>query len=106
MTDYSKTIIYSIICNTDNSLIYVGHTLDFTTRKYHHKSNSKNHTKLLYQTIRENGNWENFTMKPIMEFPCENKIQARIQEQKCMVELKANLNSMKAHQTIEEKKRI
>lgn len=104
MPDYSKTIIYSIICNTNDSLIYVGHTTDFTKRKTHHKSNSKNHTKLLYQTIRENGGWDNFTMKPIMEFPCENITQACIQEQKCMNELKTKLNMNKAHQTIEEKK--
>jgi hypothetical protein len=101
MTDYSKTIIYSIICNTDNSLIYVGHTTDFTKRKCQHKFNSNNHTKLLYQTIRENGNWDNFIMKPIMEYPCENRTQARIQEEKCMIELKANLNMIRCVKNVE-----
>jgi hypothetical protein len=102
--DYSKTIIYKIQHNTNSELVYVGHTTDYTQRKTQHKANVKSHPKKLYQTIRENGGWECFTMVPIMEFPCETKIQAEIQEEKCRVELKATLNHRKAHTTIEEEK--
>ena len=102
--DYSKTIIYKIQHNTNSELVYVGHTTDYSQRKTQHKGNVKSHQKKLYQSIRENGGWECFTMAPIMEFPCETKIQAEIQEEKCRVELNATLNHRKAHTTIEEEK--
>ena len=37
--DYSKTVIYKIVCNDLNVKdVYVGHTTDFTKRKATHKS--------------------------------------------------------------------
>ena len=40
--DYSKCIIYKIVCNDENVLeSYVGHTTNFVKRKYNHKSNCK-----------------------------------------------------------------
>jgi len=85
--DYSKCIIYHFVCN-DTSITesYVGHTTDITRRKSRHKSaccnqKSRDYNLKLYKNIRENGNWENWEMKPLEEFPCENKIQARIKEQ-------------------------
>jgi hypothetical protein len=108
MADYSKTIIYSIKCNTNDSLIYVGHTTEYTKRKCWHKCQSFVNDKPLYKMIRENGNWDNFTMTPIMEFPCENKNQACIQEEKCRLELKATLNTyrcIKNEEAIKEKRK-
>ena len=59
--DYSKTIIYKIVCNDLNIKdCYVGHTTDFRTRKSTHKShcnnpNDKKHHINLYQFIWNNG---------------------------------------------------
>jgi hypothetical protein len=52
---------------------------------------------MLYQTIRDNGGWDNWKMEPIMEYPCESLLQARIKEQECLSELKSQLNSCAAH---------
>jgi hypothetical protein len=93
--DYSKTIIYKIVCNdltiTD---LYVGQTTDFIRRRYQHKGHHKN-TKLgakIYQTIRDNGGWENWSMIQIEEYPCENGNEARARERYWFEQLQANLN--------------
>ena len=94
MPDYSKTVIYKIEHNDNKELLYVGSTSEFTRRKAYHKSESSRSDRKLYTMIRDNGGWDAFEMKPIMEYPCENKIQASIQEEKCRVELRANMNSI------------
>ena len=91
MPDYSKSIIYTI--KTGNSL-YVGSTTNFIKRKYRHKThtyiNSKEYNFKLYKTIRENdGEWD---MKPYKEYPCENKTQLTIEEERVRCELNADLN--------------
>tara|TARA_R110001606_G_scaffold346367_1_gene495325 strand:- start:39 stop:566 length:528 start_codon:yes stop_codon:yes gene_type:complete len=88
MPDYSKGLIYTI--KTGNS-IYVGSTTNFTKRKHQHKVVIKaniDNTKL-YSTIRENGEWD---IKPYKEFPCENKTQLTIEEERVRCDLKADLN--------------
>jgi hypothetical protein len=105
--DYKKSIIYKIACKTDESLIYVGSTTDFTKRKSQHKLGCSNENRneyltYVYQMIRANGGWDSFEMKPIKEFPCENKIQLVIEEERMRKELHANLNKYKAHRTEDE----
>jgi len=103
--DYSKCVIYKIVCQDESvTECYVGHTTNFKSRKNQHKCRSKTINFKLYQMIRENGGWDNWTMTPICEYPCENLIQACIKEEECRIELQASLNSMKAHQTKEERK--
>ena len=96
--DYSKCIIYKIQHIERDDLLYVGHTTDFTHRKNTHKHCSTNEalTQKLYKTIRENGGWDMFRMTPIKEFSCNSKIEAQIEENKCITELKASLNMYKA----------
>ena len=89
MPDYSKSIIYTI--RTKDSL-YVGSTTHFINRKSAHKKHIYKEPKnfKLYNTIRDNnGEWD---MKPYKEFPCENKTQLRIEEERIRYELKADLN--------------
>ncbi len=64
--DYSKTVIYKIVCN-DLSITdcYVGSTTDFTKRKCKHKSLCLKSDMKLYSFIRNNGNWENWAMLEI-----------------------------------------
>jgi len=94
--DYSNTIIYKIICNnkTINDL-YVGHTTNFTKRKYLHKSacaNLDNKLKI-YDIIRQNEGWDNWDMVEIAKYNCKDKTEARIKEQQHYDELKSTLNS-------------
>lgn len=104
MANYSETIIYKIQHETQANLVYVGHTTNFLKRTADHKTNCKSHPKRLYQQIRDNGGWEAFRMVQIMVFPCDSKVQACIQEEKCRVELNASLNAKKAYTTPEEEK--
>jgi len=98
--DYSKTVIYKIVCNdlaiTD---LYIGSTTDFTKRKNQHKStcnnlNGKRYNLKIYQTIRNNGNWENWTMVQIEEYPCANGNEARARERYWFEQLNATLNTV------------
>lgn len=106
--DYSKTIIYKLVCKDINiKELYVGHTTDFTSRKYCHKSrcnnlNSEHYNSLLYQFIRENGNWENWEMVMIEEVSCTNAIGAAKQERLRIEELQATLNSYLPTKTLQE----
>jgi len=84
--DYSKTIIYKIVCN-DVSVkgVYVGHTTDFIKRKTAHKNlchneNNKMYNLKLYQFIRANGGWQNFSMLEIEKYSCIYGNEARTRE--------------------------
>ena len=103
--NFSRTVIYRISCNDLPDFIYVGSTTDFIKRKNSHKAASKTKDFKLYQTIRENGNWDNWRMYIIEEYPdCKNVIEQRIREQKWIDELNANLNCKNAYITDEERK--
>jgi hypothetical protein len=97
--DYSKTVIYKIVCNdltvTD---LYVGHTTDFVVRKYGHKSrchnvNSKRYNLKVYQMIRANGGWDNWTMVEVEKYPCGDGNEAKAKERYYLELLNAKLNS-------------
>jgi len=97
MPDYQKTVIYKIINYDLPEYIYIGHTTNFTKRKQHHKEatyteSNKEYNRKVYKTIRENGVWGDWKMIIIKEFPCENKRQAELEEQKYMTEIGGTLN--------------
>ena len=105
--DYSKTIIYKIINYDCPDLVYVGSTTNFTKRKQHHKDavfnqNSLRHNLKIYKIIRENGNWESWNMIKICDYPCNDKREAELEEDKHMMELKANMNTYRASRTKEQ----
>ena len=98
--DYSNTIIYKIYCNNpENKDLYVGHTTNFVQRKHNHKQscmNSKSpcYNLKLYQMIRSNGGWDNWTMEILNFFKCKNGYEARVKEQEYFTLLGATLNSI------------
>ena len=108
--DYTKTIIYKICCNDLNvTNIYVGSTCNFIKRKSQHKTsclniNSKEYNYKLYQFIRDNGNWINFSMIEIEKYPCNDNNEKRARERYWYEQLNSNLNMVKPIQTIEERK--
>ena len=102
--DYNNTVIYKIVCN-DLSIkdLYVGHTTDFRTRKNQHKtmcnrSNEKYNYKV-YQVIRNNGGWDNWSMIEIEKFQCNDSNEATARERYWIEQLKASLNSCIPHRT-------
>ena len=95
---YENTIIYKIVCN-DLSIkeLYVGHTTNFRIRKNRHKSMCNNERCLsynlkVYQFIRANGGWENFTMIEIEKFTCDDSNEATKRERFWLESLNATLN--------------
>ena len=103
--DYSNTIIYTITC-VDLTIqdIYVGHTTNFVQRKHAHKQGcnnvkSSNYKCKLYKIIRENGGWNNWTMKIIDFIHCTNGSEARQKEQEYYESLNATLNSVEPYST-------
>jgi hypothetical protein len=97
--DYQKTIIYKIVCNdlkiTDN---YVGSTTNFVSRKSNHKyhctnEKSPNYNFKIYEIIRKNCGWENFSMIEIEKFPCNDVNEATKRERYHFENLNSNLNS-------------
>ena len=93
--NYQNCVIYKIVCLDPNiEYTYVGSTTNFIERKNLHKSRcsitNKNNYYKLYQTIRENSGWENWTMVQIEEYPCNNKREAECREEYWRVELNAH----------------
>lgn len=81
--DYSNTVIYKIFCNNaDVKDTYIGHTTNFIKRKYRHKVLCSTSNKLkIYDVIRKNGGWDNWSMIEIAKYNCQDSTEARIREQ-------------------------
>ena len=96
--DFSKTIIYKIVCNDSNITdCYVGHTTEFTKRKNNHKSNCNNENSNkynlnVYEFIRINSGWDNWSMIEIEKYPCNDNNESCARERYWLETLKANLN--------------
>ena len=107
--NYESTIIYKIQHLDDETLLYVGHTTDFTKRKSSHKANLKNtnnkaYNFKVYQMIRDHGGWEMFNMTEIKAFSCSCRREAEAEEDKVMREMKATMNMNRAYKSEEDKK--
>lgn len=98
--DYSNTIIYKITCkNPEITDKYVGHTIDFSKRKYAHMNNTNSerspcYNLKLYKFIRDNGGWDNWKMDIVNFYNCTNLREAKAKEQEHYIELQATLNSI------------
>jgi DNA repair exonuclease SbcCD ATPase subunit len=102
MTDFSKSVIYKVQHVDNENLLYIGSTTNFTKRKYGHKSKCKKSKAKVYVMIRENGGWDCFNMIVIKKFPCENKIELKIEEDNMMRQMKTTLNNNRAYVPAEE----
>ena len=109
--DYLKNVIYKIVCNDLNiTECYVGHTTEFIKRKSSHKStcnneNSIGHKYNVYQFIRENGGWNNWSMIEIEKYPCNDNNEASTRERFWLETLKATLNNNIPSRTVQEYKK-
>ena len=107
--DYSKTVIYKLVNYDHPELVYVGSTTSFKHRKSQHKTSSTNpsnakYNRKLYENIRKYGGWDSWSMIQICEFPCANRRESEKEEDKYLIELKANLNTNRAYCSAERRK--
>ena len=96
MPDYNKACIYLIKHNLDynNENVYIGSCCNFIRRKCQHKSNcnNPNNNLKIYQTIRENGGWDNWVMVRLHNFPCNEKYQLKLEERRVIDLYQSKLN--------------
>lgn len=108
--DYQKTVIYKIVCNDlAVTYTYVGMTTDFIKRKSCHKSKcynikDKKYNFKLYEIIRANGGWINWTMLQIEAYPCSTDVEARLKEREWYETLNATMNTVRPFRSEEERK--
>lgn len=95
-----KYIMYRI---SAGDYTYIGSTKDFKQRKNAHKYACETKQLKVYQMIRQAGGWDNCEMVPIEEFECETTLESRIREEQWRREYNANMNSVRAHRTEEER---
>jgi hypothetical protein len=80
MPDYQQGKIYTVRCYTDNSLIYVGSTINSLTRRwYSHKQDAERRHSKINRTMKEMG-IENFYIELYELFPCNSKIELEKRE--------------------------
>ena len=97
--DYSNVCFYKIVCKDINITdLYIGHTTDFTRRRWQHKSTCLNpdnsqHNSRIYSFIRENGGWDNWDMILIDRCSCRDSLEAKQKERNLIEILSANLNT-------------
>lgn len=82
--DYSNTIIYKLYCKNEAIRdFYIGHTTNFSQRKYAHKMACSRPTQSalkIHCIIRQNGGWENWSMEEVARFNCRNAAEAKQKE--------------------------
>ena len=112
MVNYSKGLVYKLCCNDTNITdIYVGSTTNFIRRKCAHKSactnpNNKSYNYHVYNVIRDNGDWSNWSMILLREYNTTNKKLLERKERKYIEKLGATLNSNTPSRTINEVKEL
>lgn len=103
MPNYGKGKIYTIRCKTDDTLIYVGSTIQsLAVRWGGHKKNSKREpyiNSLIYKTV--NGKWENWYIELYELYPCSCKEELSRKEGE-IIRLIGNLNMNIAGRTDKE----
>ena len=105
--NYNQARIYKISCNLPTiNEIYIGSTADYETRCVNHRSDchnvkATNYGYKVYNYIRSNGGFGNFTIDVIEHYPCADKKTIRIREQYWIDELKPTLNDRKAYRSVD-----
>ena len=103
MSKYSKSVIYNLTCKDKNvSKIYIGSSYDEIKREGDHRTlcineNDKRYNLKVYQFIRDNGGYDNWTFEVIDRYPCDNEIQLVIRERYYYDLLNPELNSQRPY---------
>ena len=108
--DYQKGIIYKLCCkDIEVKDEYIGSTVQFIERRRQHKlncndENSRGFNLYVYKKIREYGGWDNWNMIEVQKFPCNDKREAEAREEYWRCHFNAQLNTIRAYTTVEQKK--
>ena len=104
MSKYQNGKIYKIV-NSIDKLIYVGSTIKSLSQRFSvHKCDAKRSPeRKLYKHFAKYG-IHHFEIKLIKKYPCNNKLELEIEEERYKLLLNAQLNTRRAHQTAEQKK--
>jgi len=102
--NYETTLVsfYRFVCNDPEiKSSYVGSTVNFTERKANHKKccnnpNDKVYHLKIYETIRDNGGWNNWRMIEIESRLVKDKREAERIEQEWIEKMETDMNSIKA----------
>jgi hypothetical protein len=104
MRDYKQGKIYTIRCKYDDSLIYVGSTVErLCVRMARHRASSKQDKCInfpLYQEVNKT-NWDDWFIELYEDCPCESKEQLNKREGQIIREI-ATLNKQVAGRTKQE----
>ena len=99
MVNYANSVVYKIMSlDPEIDDIFVGSTTAFRKRKHDHKKNccnesSKEYKRYVYQFIRNNGGWDNWSMVVVKAYPdITSKMELLNKERKWMKKLNATLN--------------
>jgi hypothetical protein len=110
--EQKRGIIYKLVClDSEIKDTYVGSCICFRTRKTNHKStcNNENNTKYhlnVYQFIRANGGWANWSMIQIETVNFTERWELRGRERYWLETLKATLNKKIPNRTQQEYDKI
>ena len=104
MSKYQHGKIYKIV-NSIDKLIYVGSTIQPLNRRFTgHKFDAKRYpNSKLYKHFAKLG-VDHFEIILIKNYPCNNKLELEIEEERYKIMLNAQLNTYRAHQTTEQLK--
>lgn len=96
--NYEEGVIYKIYCK-DNSVknIYIGSTVNFHKRKIAHKSSCNNedctnYNLPVYNFIRDNGGWDNWSIEIIEEIKFIYRTELREKEKFWIEKEQSSLN--------------
>jgi hypothetical protein len=110
MANYNESRIYKIYCTLSTiNEFYIGSSAEYEKRCILHKSNVTNinspmYGYKLYNYIRNNGGWNNFTVEVLEKYPCKNRKELNIREEWWKQQEQPTLNERKAHRTEEDLK--
>jgi hypothetical protein len=96
---YENGCIYMMKHKTDETKdFYIGSSYDLKERCRTHKKscnnqNSKGYNYKVYKYIRENGGWDCWNMILLYDYPCKNKNELELEEQRAVKQYKSTLNS-------------
>ena len=96
---YENAVIYMMKHKTDDKKeYYIGSSYEFKQRCRAHKSycnnqNSKQYNLKVYQYIRENGGFDEWDIILLYDYPCKNKNELELEEQRAVKKYKSTLNT-------------
>ena len=100
---YKRGMIYTIRCYSDDTMIYVGSTINTLSKRFNkHKEECKtNKSKIKFHSLIENNDWTDWYIELYEAYPCNNKKELERREGQVIREI-GTLNKIIAGRTQKE----